>query len=41
MLTEDEVIERFTALRQHQKNGKRSPHKPFPWISVVLSGKAT
>jgi hypothetical protein len=38
MLTEDEVIEWFTALRQHQKDGKRSPHKPFfNAASVVAS----
>jgi hypothetical protein len=24
----DSVLERFAALRQHQKNGQRSPHKP-------------
>jgi putative restriction endonuclease len=43
MLTDDEVIERFTALRQHQKDGKRSPHKPLLVLTALgrLAGEGT
>jgi len=34
-LTDDEVLERFSALRQHQQDGHRSPHKPLLVLTAL------
>jgi putative restriction endonuclease len=35
MLSDDEVVERFARLRQHQHEGKRSPHKPLLVLTAL------
>lgn len=35
MLSDDEVVERFAGLRQHQHEGKRSPHKPLLVLTAL------
>ena len=34
-LTDDDVLARFSALRQHQQDGKRSPHKPLLVLAAL------
>lgn len=33
--TDDEVIQRFSSLRQHQSDGRRSPHKPLLVLAAL------
>lgn len=35
MLSDEQVVERFVQLRQHQRDGKRSPHKPLLVLSAL------